>query len=171
MGSAQWMKVLLHCLFVFPLILHLAQGADTCSAIQQAYPDIAVHFPGYSEYNITAGEYWSLGCSALRPSCVILPRSAQQMSNAVKILRQNNEPFAVKSGGHSPNCFASIKGGPLLATRYLNEVTYNPTTRTVRVGPGNHWHNVTAALQGTGMNVVGGRMGEVGVGGYMLGGK
>lgn len=41
---------------------------------------------------------------------------------------------------------------------------------TVRVGPGNDWQDIHQALEGTGTTVVGGRIGEVGVGGYVLGG-
>jgi FAD/FMN-containing dehydrogenase len=150
------------------------QAADTCSTVEEKHPDIKILYPSYHEYNLTVGDtaYWSAACAALKPSCVLLPRSAQQVSDIVKILRANNEDFAVKSGGHSPNRhFASIQGGPLVATKLLNEVVYNPKTQTARVGPGNHWHNVSLAMEGTGMNCVGGRMGEVGVGGYLLGGN
>ena len=41
---------------------------------------------------------------------------------------------------------------------------------TVRVGPGNDWQDVHKALEDTGVTVVGGRIGEVGVGGYVVGG-
>ncbi|KAF1951770.1 hypothetical protein CC80DRAFT_597222 [Byssothecium circinans] len=41
---------------------------------------------------------------------------------------------------------------------------------TVRVGPGNDWEDVHNALKGTNVTVVGGRIGEVGVGGYVVGG-
>jgi FAD/FMN-containing dehydrogenase len=157
--------------FLSSFLLTSTRAADTCSTVQSQHPDINVFYPNYFEYNLTVKDYWSTGCAALKPSCVLLPRSAQQVSNIVKILRANNEEFAIKSGGHSPNkYFSSIQGGPLIATKYLNEVTYNPKTQTARVGPGNHWHNVSFALQETGMNVVGGRMGDVGVGGYLLGG-
>lgn len=146
-------------------------SADTCVTVESSHPEIAILYPHYLDYNLTVKDYWSTGCSALKPSCVLLPRSAQQVSDIVKILKQNNEPFSVKSGGHSPNKqFASIQGGPLIATKLLNEIVYHPGPQTVRVGPGNHWHNVSQALEGTGRNAVGGRMGDVGVGGYLLGG-
>jgi FAD/FMN-containing dehydrogenase len=159
-------------LSLLSLLIASLQAAETCSTVQSTHPDINILYPHYLEYNLTVGDYWSTGCAALKPSCVLLPRSAQQVSDIVKILRANNEEFAIKSGGHSPNrYFSSIHGGPLIATKLLNEVSYNPTTQTACVGPGNHWHNVSFAMQGTGMNVVGGRMGDVGVGGYLLGGR
>jgi FAD/FMN-containing dehydrogenase len=66
--------------------------------------------------------------------------------------------------------FASISKGPLISTKELNEVTFHPESMTVTVGPGNDWQDVHKALEGTNVTVVGGRIGEVGVGGYVLGG-
>jgi FAD/FMN-containing dehydrogenase len=73
--------------------------------------------------------------------------------------------------GHNPNeGFSSIQSGPLISTKHLNEVTFDTSSMTVRVGPGNDWQDVHKALEGTGVTVVGGRIGEVGVGGYVVGG-
>lgn len=89
----------------------------------------------------------------------------------MKVLLHNNETFSVKSGGHNPNQnFSSIDGGPLISTASLNEVILNAEAMTVRVGPGNRWEDVHKVLDGTNVTVVGGRIGNVGVGGYILGG-
>lgn len=114
----------------------------------------------------------SAGCAALTPACIIKPATAQEVSTVIKTLLKNNETFAVKSGGHNPNnFFASIDGGPLISTADLNEVTYDKDSQTVRVGPGNRWEDVLKVLDGTNVTIVGGRIGNVGVGGYILGGK
>lgn len=90
------------------------------------------------------------------------------MAAIVRVLNSNNDTFVVKSGGHNPNKgFASIQGGPLISTKELNEVIFDPASMTVRVGPGNDWEDVSAALQGTGVTIVGGRIGDVGVGGWV----
>jgi FAD/FMN-containing dehydrogenase len=159
------------CVLLFSLFLS-AVFADTCLTVQQKYPDILVLYPGARRYNVTTNDYWSIGCAALKPTCVIYPRSVQQMSNVVKALHEYDEPFAIKSGGHNPNKWmASVQGGPLVSTSLLNEVVYNQPSQTVRFGPGQAWENVTDALKPYGVTVVGGRIGNVGVGGYMLGGK
>lgn len=94
------------------------------------------------------------------------------MSTVVKALKETDEPYAIKSGGHNPNKWmASVQGGPLVSTALLNEVIYNRPSQTVRFGPGQSWENITDALKTYGVAVVGGRIGNVGVGGYMLGGK
>lgn len=101
----------------------------------------------------------------------MVPTSAIEVSTIVTALLNNKEQFAVKSGGHNPNnYFASVQGGPLISTKGLKEVVYHKENNTVSVGPGNKWEEVHEALEGTGVTVVGGRIGNVGVGGYLLGG-
>ncbi|KAG8165011.1 hypothetical protein KVR01_005286 [Diaporthe batatas] len=122
------------------------------------------------EYTRVSNDYWSTGCAALKPACILEPTSAGQLSHIMQTLVANNESFAVKSGGHNPNkYFASISGGPLISTSQLNEVVYDAASSTVRVGPGNKWDDVHKVLDPLGVTVVGGRIGNVGVGGYVLG--
>jgi FAD/FMN-containing dehydrogenase len=100
------------------------------------------------------------------------PSSAEEVAAIVRQLNQNSENFAIKSGGHSPNdYFASIDGGPLISTGNLNEVVYDASTKLAKVGPGLKWEDVISALEPSGVSIVGGRIGNVGVGGYMLGRK
>jgi len=54
-------------------------------------------------------------------------------------------------------------------TRF-NETKVNSTCGIVEVGAGLTWDQVYAALEPTGVNVVGGRIPGVGVGGLTLGG-
>ncbi|KAI0206172.1 FAD binding domain-containing protein [Astrocystis sublimbata] len=123
------------------------------------------------EYTSAQTEYWSTSCGDLKPSCILMPTTTSEVSAIVSILASNNETFAVKSGGHNPNNgFASIDGGPLINTKNLDQVIFDPKTETVRVGPGNRWDEVSKALDGSGYTAVGGRIGNVGVGGYLLGG-
>lgn len=143
---------------------------DTCSTISNT-SNIDVKTALSTEYASEQSDYWSTGCSNLKPSCILYPKSAEEVATILRSIHDNNETFVVKSGGHNPNKhFASIDGGPLISTRKLNEVIYDAASSTVRVGPGNDWENVHEALKDTGVTVVGGRIGGVGVGGYVLGG-
>jgi hypothetical protein len=54
-------------------------------------------------------------------------------------------------------------------TRF-NHTKVDPTSGTVEVGAGLTWGQVYAALEPTGVNVVGGRIPDVGVAGLTLGG-
>lgn len=144
--------------------------ADTCSDVEDG-TSIKVNRRFELDYTADQLEYWSTASGALKPSCIISPKSAEEVAAVVTILRGNNETFAIKSGGHNPNnYFASIDGGPLVSTKLLNEVILDRGSETARIGPGNRWDDVAKALDGTGYTAIGGRIGNVGVGGYMLGG-
>ena len=52
----------------------------------------------------------------------------------------------------------------------FNTTVYDRKTGTAKIGPGNRWTNVAKALEPYGVAVAGGRIGHVGVGGYMVGG-
>jgi FAD/FMN-containing dehydrogenase len=161
-----------HALYALVPFLSLLQpiAANTCSEAKALNASEIIN-PLSIEYFQQQQNYWSTGCGALKPSCILYPKNAEEVSTIVQILNENNETFAVKSGGHNPNAgFSSIQDGPLISTKELNEVTFDPASMTVRVGPGNDWQDVHKALEGTNVTVVGGRIGEVGVGGYVVGG-
>ncbi|KAH8924359.1 putative FAD dependent oxidoreductase [Atractiella rhizophila] len=104
---------------------------------------------------------------------MLSPKNATELSLVIQQLGKTEEQFAFKSGGHSPNqYFASTDGGILVSLRNMDEVTYDPSTGTARVGPGNRWEEVHKKIldTGYGRTVVGGRIGHVGVGGLALGG-
>ncbi|SPO03688.1 related to FAD dependent oxidoreductase [Cephalotrichum gorgonifer] len=143
-------------------------AADTCETLR-TNTDIKVAGELRSEY--FNRWYWSTTCKALKPSCVLVPTSTAEVVDIINILKDTDEPFAIKSGGHNPNPhFASVEGGPLISMEKMDDVTLDEKALTVRVGPGNRWDDVIGALDGTGYTVVGGRLGHVGVGGLLLGG-
>ncbi|ROT43182.1 FAD-binding domain-containing protein [Sodiomyces alkalinus F11] len=144
--------------------------ADTCSEVE-AFTNIEVSRPPSLSYITEQMDYWSTSCSALKPSCIIFPRSADEVAAVVRILRETDEDFAVKSGGHNPNnYFASVQGGPLISTSKLDHVLLDRQTGIARVGPGQRLDSIADVLDGTGWTFVGGRIGNTGVGGLILGG-
>lgn len=144
--------------------------ADTCSSVE-ALRYITVTRSLDLAYIEEQSQYWSTSCSALLPSCIISPKSAEEVSTVVKILANTTEKFAVKSGGHNPNNgFSSVQGGPLIVTEYLDQANVNQETGVIDVGPGNRLDGISAKLQGSGWTFVGGRIGNTGVGGLVLGG-
>lgn len=144
---------------------------DTCTVVEEQTA-ITVLKPLTVNYNNEQTHYWSTFAGDLKPTCILQPETPEEVAAIVSILRDNNETFAIKSGGHNPNnYFSSVDGGPLISTAKLNEIIFDPETETVRVGPGNRWDEVGAQLDATGYTAVGGRIGNVGVGGYLLGGE
>lgn len=148
-------------------LVSLAQ-ADICSTLHKA--GISIEYPLTLSYSSDLTKYWSAACSDLKPTCIAAPSSAAEMSQIIKQLHDENTLFAVKSGGHMPNNgFASIQDGLLISTKNLDQVFYDPKDKTAVIGPGLSWEQAQKGLDGTGRAVVGGRLGGVGIGGYMLG--
>lgn len=142
--------------------------ADICSTL--AAGGIDIEYPLSLDYSSDLTKYWSAACGDLKPTCIAAPSSAAEMSQVIKELHNVDTLFAVKSGGHMPNNgFASIQDGLLVSTKNLDQVFYNPDDETAIIGPGLSWEEAQKGLDGTGRAVVGGRLGGVGIGGYMLG--
>lgn len=157
-------------LFYSSALLAGSALADTCSQVE-ALSSIDVARSPELAYLDEQEEYWSTSCSALKPTCIIFPTNADEVAAVIKILKDETEDFAVKSGGHNPNnYFASVEDGPLISTQKLDQVILDPDTGIVRVGPGNRLDGLAKALDGTGWTFVGGRIGNTGVGGLILGG-
>ncbi|KAJ5698091.1 hypothetical protein N7462_000096 [Penicillium macrosclerotiorum] len=143
--------------------------ADICSTLEAN--GIDVEYPLTLDYTTDLTNYWSAACGDLKPTCIAAPSSAAEMSQIITELHDVETLFAVKSGGHMPNNgFASIQDGLLISTKNLDSVFYNEDDQTAVIGPGLSWEEAQDGLAGTGRAVVGGRLGGVGIGGYMLGG-
>lgn len=63
---------------------------------------------------------------------------------------------------------SNAAGGVTLDLGRLNEITVEGGL--IRLGPGSQWSRVYAAMEPYNLTTVGGRMPEVGVGGFFLGG-
>lgn len=154
------------------LSLAALAAADICDTLEAQ--GISVERPFSLSYTKEQNNYWSVACGDLKPTCIAAPHSSLEMSQVVKELHNVDTFFAVKSGGHMPNNnFASIQDGLLISTKNLDQVIYNPNDKTAIVGPGLDWEEAQLSLDKTakGRTIVGGRLGGVGVGGYMLGGR
>ncbi|KAI4865259.1 FAD-binding domain-containing protein [Hypoxylon rubiginosum] len=116
-------------------------------------------------------ENWSLSCVA-EPYCIFLPRNADDVAKAIKIISYFQVRFAIRSGGHSPNPGWSSVGpqGILLDLQNLNDVSLSGDKRVASTGPGARWGSVVAELGAQNATVVAARHPHVGVGGLILGG-
>lgn len=94
------------------------------------------------------------------------------MSYAVKLLGSLETKFAVRGGGHMPIADAANinSSGVLLSASKLRRLELSSDQTSVWVGPGNRWGDVYKYLESYGLTIVGGRMGVVGVPGFLLGG-
>ncbi|KAL2277115.1 hypothetical protein FJTKL_00247 [Diaporthe vaccinii] len=79
-------------------------------------------------------------------------------------------PFALYCAGHASNKGFSSTTGVHIAMKRMNQVVLSADKSTVEISTGNGWADVYDKLDGTGVNVVGGRVKGPGVGGFTLGG-
>jgi len=126
--------------------------------------------PADPEYVAREESYWS-NSAKLHPACIVRPRSAEEVSTAVKALVAAGEKFAVRSGGHTQRQGSNnIDGGVTIDLSLLNQTVYDADSETASIGPGGRWLEVYTELHKFGRVVAGGREGNVGVAGLLLGG-
>ncbi|KAI1840989.1 hypothetical protein JX266_012849 [Neoarthrinium moseri] len=126
--------------------------------------------PSDAEYDARIDSYWS-NSAKLKPACVLLPKSAEEVATAIKVLSAASAPFAIRSGGHTnwPGS-NNIDGGVTIDLSCLNTTAIAPDLETATIGPGARWKDVYAELHKFNRVVAGGREGNVGVAGLLLGG-
>lgn len=126
--------------------------------------------PTDAEYTARQDSYWS-NSAKIQPACILQPQTAEEVATAVKALVAAGQKFAVRSGGHT-NWTGSnnIEGGVTIDLGLFDKVTYDAATETASIGPGCRWRQVYAELNKYGRAVAGGREGNVGVAGLLLGG-
>ncbi|KAJ8063560.1 hypothetical protein OCU04_007432 [Sclerotinia nivalis] len=126
--------------------------------------------PADASYTVRQESYWS-NTAKLKPACIVRPRSAEEVSLIIQTLVATSEKFAVRSGGHTQYAGGNnIEGGVTIDLGLLDWTKYDAATETVDIGPGGRWGPVYAELKKHGRVVAGGRDGNVGVAGLLLGG-
>ncbi|KAI0882026.1 uncharacterized protein GGS22DRAFT_196179 [Annulohypoxylon maeteangense] len=141
-----------------------------CSVSQIVFSSIYLNATS-TNYQDRIDVNWSDACW-LDAQCIVQPTAAADVAKALFIISFMDTRFAVRSGGHNPNPeFASVgDNGILIDNVNLNEITLIEDGAVARVGPGNRFGAVLKTLSEENKTVVGGRIEDVGVGGYYLGG-
>lgn len=76
----------------------------------------------------------------LHPACVLQPRTASEVGEAVRTLVKANQKFAVRSGGCGNRAGSNnIDGGVTIDLSLMNNVHYDSKTELVSLGPGAKW--------------------------------
>ncbi|KZW04131.1 FAD-binding domain-containing protein [Exidia glandulosa HHB12029] len=149
-----------------------ASANATCNSIATAFAGsssgAAVYWPGAPEYTL-AIEHWLLS-SIEQPACVAEPANAKDVGHTLRLVGATRTPFAVKGGGHTSNKGFSSTTAVHISLAKFNYTRLDAASKTAAIGAGTRWSDVYAAMDGTGLNVVGGRNPAVGVAGFTLGG-
>ncbi|KAK4148766.1 hypothetical protein C8A00DRAFT_47468 [Chaetomidium leptoderma] len=145
------------------------RAQSACSQLKSSLADVT-HLPSSPQYSALCNENWS-GTARGNPACIVRPTTAAQVQQIDRSLVAHKVRFAIRSGGHSPSPrSANIdQDGVLIDLSGLNQVTYDAASGTARVGAGNTWRKVYNVLDAYNVTAVGGRVVDVGVGGFLLG--
>jgi hypothetical protein len=132
-----------------------------CADIKSATPG-KLFVKGDAAYTKENKDWWNSGVADMTPACIAMPSSAEDVSKIVKLLNKHMDvPFAIKSGGHSPNRGqSSVKEGILIALRNIEGVKLDKARGVAYVRPGGHWKSVIKPLDDQGYTVVSGRLGR-----------
>ncbi|KAH8203479.1 hypothetical protein TruAng_002350 [Truncatella angustata] len=125
---------------------------------------------GDADYDARVYSYWS-SSAKLKPACIVLPKNAQEVSSTIKSLVPANERFAIRSESHTnwPGS-NNIQNGVTVDLSFLNRTRVSSDLKTVEIGPGARWRDVSVELHESKLAVAGGREGNIGVAGLLLGG-
>lgn len=137
-----------------------------CSQLSSTFGKY-LHYPE-EDSNFTI---WDAKQQEVRSACRIEPANATEVAQTLEILISNSCHFAVKGGGHSrsPGDSKSIAGVTIDLDR-ITAVEIAQDGLSASVGGGATSAQTYSALEPRNLSFVGGRVGQVGVGGFTLGG-
>lgn len=119
---------------------------------------------------------WYARNARLRPYCLVMPRNTQEVSTALTTLVNVNKGagdwhMGVRNGGHGWRGSNNVANGVTIDPSMIHSTADDSETNLDRIQPDGRWRDVFADLQRDGVAVAGGRDGDVGVGGCLLGGR
>ncbi|KAG8156606.1 hypothetical protein KVR01_013557 [Diaporthe batatas] len=144
-----------------------SQVAQAISAIRHVLPNAHLVTPeADEEYNLLNNSYLSGFESDLRPACIFLPRSKEEVAAFIRAVSPFNGEvqFAIRAGGRQPlpGC-ANVNGGITVDLRSLKGLHLQDGQ--VQVAAGQDWGSVYEYLEPHGLAVTGGMSTTGGIGG------
>ncbi|KAI6752520.1 hypothetical protein HG530_013889 [Fusarium avenaceum] len=139
----------------------------------QACVELSTHFSDALHYGDDDPSFaiWDMKQQEARPACRIEPTSSAQVAKALQIVVANWCRFAVKGGGHSTNFDASNSaGGVTIDLQNMDHINLSDDHEWADLGPGLVLGEAYSALEQHGLTFVGGRVADVGLPGFTLGG-
>lgn len=140
-----------------------------CLALYGLFPK-QVSYPESPSYSTTNSQFWDQTC-ILSPACIFYPASARDVAVALKYLTLVKGRFAVKSGGHfSIPGYNNIDNGVLISTERMKTMAWKAGDTVLEIAAGVLWGEAYAKAAEKHKVVVGGRIPDIGVSGFLLGG-
>ena len=105
-----------------------------------------------------------------RPALVARPRSAADVSAAIRFAREHALPVAVRGGAHSVAGRGTCDDGIVIDFADMKAVHVDPARRTATAEAGARWQDFDRDTQAHGLATTGGTVGDTGIAGLTLGG-
>jgi FAD/FMN-containing dehydrogenase len=158
------------------LALHSVAGSNTteytaCGELASVLPD-QVFFPSATTYDASIVSYPFIQLR-LHPNCIVRPKSAFDVSTALRSLRRwSSTQFAIKGGGHNANAgFNNIDNGVTIDMQSMKGVEIARGDKIIRVEAGALSQDAYDAAEKRNLTVMVGRIGVVGAAGFLTGGE
>ncbi|KAL4899455.1 hypothetical protein BDW74DRAFT_163452 [Aspergillus multicolor] len=147
-------------------------GPEACSNLTQALGSKTVVSNAWNmNYIDSVKSYFNTEQSKFKPSCIVYPTSAADVSVAIKAIRHSESRFAIKAGGHNPNDFySSVDKGVLIDLSDMTEKSYDEDSTLATYQPGGDFGDVYEYFAKWNRTVVGARLAGVGTGLALSGG-
>lgn len=136
----------------------------------------ALSLPGSADYERYNGSYFSAFENEVKPSCIVKPATVEQVQRLVHVLRPyalaGSIRIAIRGEGHTPFAgSANVQDGITIDMRRVKGIKLREDKEAVEIAVGETWATVYAELEKHGLTVAGGRVGRIGVAGFILGGR
>jgi FAD/FMN-containing dehydrogenase len=160
-----YLPLLAGALVIHETIASAAAGPAACANITTQLGSSKVVGSQFNLQYINSLEYWNSLQDAYKPSCVVYPTSAQDVSTSLQAIRAADSRFAIKAGGHNPNTFfSSVDAGVLLDMSHMTAKSYDPETTLATYEPGGVFGDIYDYYIQYNRTVVGARLAGVGTG-------
>ncbi|KAE8355638.1 hypothetical protein BDV28DRAFT_162720 [Aspergillus coremiiformis] len=135
-----------------------------CSRLRNIFGDI--YSPGNA--NVTV---WDAKQQETHSACWIQPSSTEDVSTILGVIIDTSCRFAIKGGGHARVPDDSVSaGGVTIDLQKMRTVAVSPDRTTVTLGSGHVLLSLYQGLEKYNLTSVAGRVADVGLGGFVLGG-
>ncbi|WP_196426713.1 FAD-binding oxidoreductase [Lysinibacillus cavernae] len=104
------------------------------------------------------------------PSKIVFCQETKDVVNALKWVRENNEPFRIRSGRHNYENFSLLNKGLVIDVSDMNNMFINLPKMTVKIDAGANMGKVYRELWEKGVTIPAGTESSVGLVGLTLGG-
>jgi FAD/FMN-containing dehydrogenase len=128
---------------------------------------LEVHYPA----NDTEFQVWDAKQQEVSSACRVVPTTSSQVAEILTVLTDSWCRFAVKGGGHARNADDSVSvGGVTVDLVRMKSLELSDDRTRARLGSGHVLHTLYSGLEAYNLSAIGGRVADVGLGGYALGG-